>query len=188
MLTSDEASAILFALREETNPGHLISFAATLAPEHAVPAGLLWARAQLIERRREMPRALLEQALGELVAVGEGRAALPTPPDLPTLTAAVYLLAGPLRRDPRFLFGDVLKAAGDLAVDDSAGLRELPVPIAQLARALVVELVPGVRFVHPAAASLPTSAMFTLPSQREDRARWVRQFTRQALISSPSPR
>lgn len=182
MMTSAEAKAISYAIANETNPNHLVGFAAALAPEHAVPAGLLWARAQLIERRRSFAHADLHAALAHLAAIAEGRASVPTDPSHATLTAQVYALSQPLHRDPRLIFCDVLKVAGSLAIDNSANVGDVPVPVADLARRLVCEITPGIRFVHPHAATLPTSPMFTPPSQKEERARWVHQYLREAAI------
>ena len=126
---------------------------------------------------------VLTTALKRLVAIAEGEASVACAADLGTLQGHVYALSRPLRRDPRILFADVSRIAGQLAIDGTASLSDVPVPIAALARRLVVELIPGVRFVHPAAARLcPSAPELTLPSQREERARWVWQYMREARI------
>lgn len=182
-MTPEEAAAIRYALRKEINANHLVGFASSLAPEHAVPAGLLWARSRLLERRRSLDPLLLSLAFKDLIEIAEGRVSVPCDPALDALQGDVYALSRPLRRDPRLLFTEVCRIAGQLAVNGGASLSDVPVPMATLARRLVVEIIPGIRFVHPAAARLgPRAPELTSPSQREDRARWVRQYAREAAL------
>ena len=179
VISAPELLAVRRALAVETNPNHLVGFASTLAPEHAVLASLLYARAQVIERRREMDPRLLVRALTtirELAAVTDE----PLEPALVDAKIAIDTFARATNVDPRILEHDILCASGDLVIDKDAPLTELPPPAALLARKLVAELTPGVRFVRPVATRLcRCGPEFTTPEQRAERDQWIRQYIRE---------
>ena len=187
-MTPDEAAAIRFALLHETNPNHLIGFASALSPEHAVAASLLFARAQLIERRRELGTATTLRALDVLNRLAS-EASLEPPPAARALKQALDAYAHATRTDPATLGHAVVNAASDLLVNPAAAMPELP-PVGQaLAHALLAEIVPGIRLIHPMTDRLMrTLSALTPPGQHAERARWVRQYLEEARVGPANTR
>jgi hypothetical protein len=190
-LSLPELAAVRRGVLVETNPNHLLGFAAALAPEHCVSASLLHARAETLELRRTIDPRALHSILAAIAAL----ATQPAPPSLHEAELlrrryAVDQAAAHLRTDPRILYGAVRSAAGDLVVDDTGRLDDLPAAVADLARALVerieVQGAPAVRVLNPSSVriALPPSTGMTAHDQLERRARWVRQYAQEAMIAS----
>ena len=189
-MTLPELAAVRRALACERNPNHLLGFAAALAPEHCVSASLLHARAELLEQRRCVDPRCLQAALAAVGAIAmTPMAASAQHTLLLQHRAAVDRYASLLRGDPRVLYAAVRSAAGDLVVDDSATLDELPSCVRDLSRSLVerveVSGVPVVRVLHPTSVrvALPPSGA-TVADQLERRGRWVRQYIQEARIAA----
>ena len=183
-MTPPELTALRQALRTEYNPNHLFGFASAMAPDHCVSASLLHARATVLEMRRRMDPNVLHQLLEAVTARAYGAPA--TDP-----TAALRrrneleTYARRSRVDPRPLYRAVRSAAGDLVIDPSADLRDLPPPVAGLAEVLVLQLGPvrvlSSDLVHRA---LPPSRELTTADEYARRLRWLRQYQQEALLGS----
>lgn len=175
-MTPEEATAVRFALLHETNPNHLVGFASALSPEHAVAASLLFARSQLLECRRGLGTEVTLHALGALNQLAS------TPPPEPPLIArtmkqALQSTAFATGANLPRLEHAVVNAAMDLLIDPNAPLPELPAAGQALAHALLCEIVPGIRLIHPMADRLvQTLPALTDERQHTERARWVRQY------------
>ena len=182
-MTPEEAAAIRFALLHETNPNHLIGFSSALSPEHVVAASLLFARAQLIERRRELGTAATLRALETLNQLASASAPEPSP-SARAMKQALDSFARQTGIDFSLLEHAVVNAASDLLVNSEASLPELP-PVGQaLAHALLAEIAPGIRLIQPMADRLVQSLpALTSPGQRAERARWVRQYLEEARVT-----
>ena len=179
-MTPEEAHAVRYALLHETNPTHLTGFASVLAPEHAVAASLLFARAQVLERRRTLGTPLMTALLDRINAVASA-------PPQGSLEPGLAELAAQLRSRPGLAHA-VLAAAGDMVAQPmTTSLADLPPEAQGLVHRLLADVAPGVTppilVLKPIATSLLGSdPASTTPDKRAQRALWVGQYVREAAI------
>ena len=185
-MTAAEDLAFETALRRETNPNHLYGFAHAMSPDHCVSASFLYARGSALDLRRRMDRRAFHALLAALSPMAARGCPSTAHVDARSLARGRVLLdaiAHANHVDPRMYYRLVRQTAGELVVDEQASLTDLPAPVASLARLLVLSVGP-VRVLDPAAvrASLPSSNALANAPQREERARWVRHYVREARL------
>ena len=185
-----EAMAFRDAIVSETIPSHLFGFASALAPDHCAAASLLHARGTLLEQRHMMNGRALAQLLLALQKLAFEPAAAPAAVEQALLGNRRQLeaLAASYRAPPALLYRKTRQTAGEMVVDGRATFADVPHVVVAAARALIVQLGP-VRVVNPTRVriALPPTVYLTLPSEAEDRARWVRHY-QQAGRVRPSRR
>lgn len=186
-MSPDEAAAIRYALLHETNGAHLTGFASALAPEEAVAASLLFARAQVLERRHELGRDRMRALLDAVNHVASEPPEAYAEPGLTAQVAQLRAFAAARGLSPLALEHAVLAAAGDVVAKPSTSIAALPPPAQALVLGLIASLdpqiTPPVLVLKPIASSLlRADPGATNAAQRAERARWVRQYLRESVI------
>lgn len=184
-MTPEEAEAVRYALTHERNPTHLAGFASTLQPEEAVAASLLFARAQILERRRELGKKIYPRLLDMVSRIAS------TPPS----AAVRRSIAGEVEAVRSYgaatgasVDHAILGRASDMiASPGGVDLSALPGVVQNAILALIVPIfdrgAPPIAILHPmAAVLLRADPRATTPDQREHRARWVWQYLREQSL------
>ena len=183
-MSSAEANAVRAALRTEMNPNHLFGFAGALSPDHCIAACLLHARASALEGRRALGAQL--PGLLDTIAVLAERPSSSTIDQRLLLRRRIELetLARLLRVPPAVLYRKTRQTACELVLDDRALFPDVHQTILGLARPLILTIGP-VRVLDPAAVrtTLPPTAALSSPTERDERARWVRHYAREARLA-----
>lgn len=137
-MTQEEANTVKQAFLTDQNPRHLCGLAQTLDPWFPISACLLYAKADLIERRVHMDEkgclALLELVYAPVdreVEIAPRRQAF-----------EAYAQASPVPLE--ILRDEVKRAAMTLACDPDSSLEKFPKPVGDLARSLPINIASGV--------------------------------------------